>query len=217
MKEKFSLILVFYCFYYLNVFFFAEVKAIDRDIQKLNERIDRLEDIFYINSNRRSEDISHLELIWETMKTSILNSVPPTDEMCKFNYTVGRCYPRCSCSFQLQPGDYTPSRACRKIPSDRIDPLCNNSIGEDDEPWRHRIKKRFGNKAHKFLEFLRKHSPESDEECSWDFRAFDCVPSHDCYFHYKLGDFSPHRSCRIINDLYTNITRFVSMEQSKIY
>eukprot|EP01041_Mallomonas_annulata_P010745 gene10745-22446_t len=164
---------------------------------ELNERLDRLERIFNSTYIRKThEDLSHIELMWDSLKRVVISSIPATDELCKFNYTTGYCYPRNQCRLQFKMGDYTLSRACRLVNIDYI-----NIVDDDNDPWVVRLGGVVLRQMEKGLNLLRKHAPPTDDECSWDFRRSTCIPFNQCYFDYQLGDFSPHRSCRAIRDI----------------
>jgi hypothetical protein len=66
------------------------------------------------------DDASLLELFLLSVKEKLLQSVPPTDAQCGFDIVTGKCSPMCHCEFRPQWGDYSPARACRLIPSDRL-------------------------------------------------------------------------------------------------
>mmetsp|Transcript_118 Transcript_118/g.389 ORF Transcript_118/g.389 Transcript_118/m.389 type:complete len:282 (-) Transcript_118:13-858(-) len=162
---------------------------------ELAQRVQRLERLF--NESHLEIDLenaSHLEIMWHSLREWALNAVPPTDPECVFDYGVGRCSPKCRCLLRPQPGDYTLSRACRLAPRERwTDPQC---LALSDDPWVQRAWRGARHAAQGALRFVQAHAPESDEECTFDWRNLRCSPADRCELQLQLGDYSPHRACR---------------------
>ena len=47
------------------------------------------------------------------------------------------------------------------------------------------------------LQKVREGMPETDHECSYEFRTNRCIPEDQCSFQWRLGDLLPARACRL--------------------
>jgi len=140
------------------------------------------------------DDMNHLEYYWHHWFHVIKSSIPLTDEECYFNVTAWRCFPVCKCSFQMQTGDYTPSRSCRYSDPDELG-VCLADYR--DEAWM----MNFGKKVQDIIRLtttkIRDSIPDTDEECSYEFKSNRCYPENRCSFQWRIGDFHPSRACRL--------------------
>jgi hypothetical protein len=75
---------------------------------ELLERLERLERIFNATQyNVELDDMSLLEVLYNSFTSKVMASVPRTDKECKFSWATGECTPRCRCRMQPTIGDYT--------------------------------------------------------------------------------------------------------------
>ena len=195
------------------------------DSQSL-ERLQRVEKLYNLTQyNPDYDDMSHIDYFFHEAFHMLKQSIPQTDEECYFNITAGRCFPVCKCSFQLELGDYTLSRACRystTIDEHSIhDCLANYN---EKEAWAIVAAEKVVDMVKVSVEHIKAMIPSTDKGCYYDFRINKCVPIYSssssgggyddssyigsggsdseyrCSFQWKLGDFTPHRACRIVDD-----------------
>ena len=67
------------------------IHAFQENCDHLEQRIVALESLV----NMSSTDLSVLELVHEKFEKFVYSLTQPTDRECHFNYSAGRCYPRC--------------------------------------------------------------------------------------------------------------------------
>ena len=163
------------------------------------ERLEQLESMFNVgNLKPDMSDLSLLELMYESAKERLFDSVSSSDDTCQFDLIVGKCAPACSCEFKPQLGDYSLSRMCRSIPESEVNALCDPSRIE--AAWAVRatqhVKKSVGSLISTVAMRIKDNAPPSDSECSFSIPLMECVPSKKCVFDYQFGDYSIHRSCR---------------------
>lgn len=146
----------------------------------------------------------------ENLKNWVIESIPPSDEACTFDWKSLSCAPSCYCTMAAKLGDYSPSRACRRKEEHEIEPNC---IGHRSEPS---IVHRAVGHAKEVVvsqssELLAKASavvtakvtanaPPTDEDCRWNWKKMHCSPAAFCGLDYQLGDYSLDRSCRLRTD-----------------
>ena len=145
------------------------------------------------------DDASLLELFLLSVKEKLLQSVPPTDAQCGFDIVTGKCTPMCHCEFRPKWGDYAPARACRLIPSDRLESMqCD--ANKLETPWVVKLVQVVGRHAGKATERLRakvvEMAPPTHEDCRFSLKSLKCEPSDLCIWDFHPGDFSLDRACR---------------------
>ena len=167
--------------------------------EELLQRLERLESVFNVSQfNPDLDDVSLMELMYLSVKQKVLNSVPSTDEFCKFDYITAKCAPSCYCEFKPKLGDYTPSRMCRLIPNENIDRTCDHL--KRQTPWivesANFTKKMIGFVVTKMMKKIREKAPPTDNECKFNLPSMECFPRNKCALDYQFGDYNPHRACR---------------------
>lgn len=163
------------------------------------ERLEQLESMFNVSDLKPDmSDLSLLELMYESAKEQLFNSVTSSDDTCQFDLIVGKCFPACSCEFKPQLGDYSLSRMCRLIPETEVNALCDPSRKETAWALRatQHVKKSVGSLISTVSMRIKDNAPPSDSECSFSIPEMQCIPANKCVFDYQLGDYSFHRSCR---------------------
>ena len=114
----------------------------------LMERLEKYERIFNVTHfNPDYDDVSIVELLFLNLREKLIKLVPNTDEVCKFDWVVGECYPKCECEFKPKLGDYSPSRACRlrdkdmaKIGNEEVNHTCDPNV--KSTPWAVKVARR---------------------------------------------------------------------------
>lgn len=189
---------------------YNSIAALNNDNEELSceerydvllERLERLEQIFNITQlNPDLDNISILELLVYNVKNKLFNIIPDTDKQCKFDYVAGHCAPACYCSFQPKLGDYTLSRACRKVSNEQINQESCDST-KVHAPWIVRGIKKISNITNNIKDHIVNHivenAPVTDQECAWNWRRLKCAPEDMCVLDYQFGDYSLSRACRL--------------------
>ena len=166
----------------------------------LHERVAELERLAFDGQGNplAPEETSLLEQFGVSAREFLVHRLSPrTDPECRWHYAKARCAPICTCGFHYKFGDYTLSRACRLLPSERIDPACDpRSI--DDEAGAFEKLSRFATRlARDVGRFLDEAAPRTDAGCRFSLGQMQCEPSERCALRYRFGDFSPGRACRL--------------------
>lgn len=173
--------------------------ALETRNAELEARIQRLESLLNqsLTIHEHPTDLSMLDVGIEEMKKLVVKSIPTTDIECSFNWKTFSCTPKCKCQFQPKFGDYNLNRACRYRPHAN---QCT-AASEDLEEYRSVVEKAKVVVVQKVNQVVQKaiaSAPYSDEICKFDWKSFKCSPSKYCHFDYQVGDYSPHRACRLI-------------------
>jgi hypothetical protein len=180
----------------------ANLKALDtcsRQNELLLERLDRLEKmIMEPRFDPDDANSSLLELVYTLAIEKAVKLIPPTDRECSFNWVTGKCSPRCSCEFRPVIGDFHPSRTCRLIPINRLNSSCDPY--KRDEPWALRLYRGAKSVAVHIKRSVIDNAPPTDAQCMFAFPAMRCEPEDICKLSYRLGDYNPHRACRLRGD-----------------
>jgi len=176
------------------------------ETRRLRERLERLERIFNVTHfNPDLENASLLELFALQAQSKLFKWIPATDEECKFNWLVGKCFPLCQCHLRPKLGDYSPDRACRLIPIDERSKDCDPNAVQT--PWFVHVFAAVSkvidagkHTASVVTKSITENAPPSDSQCRWNWRLgsdFGCSPKADCAFIFELGDYSLDRACRL--------------------
>lgn len=185
----------------------------------LYERLERLERIFNISQfNPDLDDVSILEIMFHSVSEKLLKSIPETDAECKFNFVTGACNPKCTCGFKPKLGDYSLSRACRKLSVEEMIPGCDEEATKNDSSWVSKLANKTKEKLHQLKVHIEKHSPPTDKECRFSIRKLKCVPVHMCTFDFQLGDYSLSRACRLrLDDESESLDEDADLVNDSIY
>lgn len=200
---------------------------IDPEKQVLLERLERLEKIFNsTHFNVELDDKSLLEVLYDSFKSNMLDSVPLTDKECRFDLYTGECLPRCKCQLRPSVGDYTLDRMCRLREPEQIKDLldtCSESTTSLLFKARSKLSTFVNDRLLTGIEELKtkalmnvhqqlSRAPHSDEECKWSFRTFSCSPKSVCSFDYQFGDYSLNRACRLRVDFIEHSVNLDNIE-----
>jgi len=171
-----------------------EVPSCGAENDKLLKRIEHLESkIFNVSHfNPDSDEVSLMEKMYMKTSTWIIESIPETDEDCRFDWLIGKCTPLCKCKLQPKIGDYNPGRACRRVPDDKIDESCDTSASIS--PWFVRGIRKTRKQVNRLLTHIAETAPATDNDCKFDWFSFKCT--NGCVFDYSYGDYSLNRACR---------------------
>lgn len=177
-----------------------------RRIEELERRLQQLERLVSSGKFGQAEKWEMAEKIEKALKEIsgwVVNSIPPTDKECSFDWKSLSCSPSCSCMLQPKVGDLSLSRACRLRSPQEIDPAC---VGHHPEPTIvHKAVDMalevLANQSFALLSALESYSPVTDEDCKWSWKKMRCYPTEFCTLDPQLGDFSLHRACRLRTDI----------------
>jgi len=171
---------------------YAEDVCSDDSLEKLSNRIERIEKVFDVRIlNLDRDNMSHLELFLSKVKIGLLRSIPASDPECHFSWKHGSCYPQCLCKFQYKLGDYYLSRSCR-LKKDNSSCLVDSTA----QNFLLQFLRLFSKLASLIVSGIISRKPSTDE-CSWNYSSLNCHPKNKCSLQYKLGDFSLGRMCRL--------------------
>ena len=149
----------------------------------LSERVAELERLAFDGQGNplAPEETSLLEQFGVSAREFLVHRLSPrTDPECRWHYAKARCAPMCTCGFQYKFGDYTLSRSCRLLPSERVDAACDPRSIEDEAGAFEKLS-RFATKlARDIGRFLDEAAPRTDGACRFALGQMQCEPSERC-------------------------------------